>query len=376
MQTAEGNSSYCQALWIKAGGRCQYEGCNKSLTEDILTKKNYNQAYIAHIVADVPGGPRGCSIRSPLLKDDLSNLMLLCDSHHRLIDREEIEEHPEPKLLQMKSAHEERIFRATGIAANMQSHIVVYKANIGEHAPCVDYNTVKEYLAPMHYPATNSAIDLSLTNSPQRDRDALFWQTELEVMRKHFNERLKQLIQKQEISHISLFAFAPMPLLIKLGTYLNDIQAITVHQPVRSPKTWNLSDAADRITYTYSAPEERKSIVSLKISLSGTIDDSRITSVLGEDVTIYTISIDNPFNDFLKNKSHLEDFSVMIRKVFNEIKAIYGSKCQLHIFPAMPVATAIELGRVWMPKADMTLVIYDENTSKGGFIEAVTIANT
>ena len=46
-------------LWVKAAGRCMYRGCNISLLVDNVTKRNFNQAYIAHIVADVPGGPRG-----------------------------------------------------------------------------------------------------------------------------------------------------------------------------------------------------------------------------------------------------------------------------------------------------------------------------
>ena len=46
-------------LWAISGGRCEYEGCNTPLYMDILTKKKYNKAYIAHIVADSLDGPRG-----------------------------------------------------------------------------------------------------------------------------------------------------------------------------------------------------------------------------------------------------------------------------------------------------------------------------
>jgi allophanate hydrolase subunit 2 len=42
----------------------------------------------------------------------------------------------------------------------------------------------------------------------------------------------------------------------------------------------------------------------------------------------------------------------------------------------MPVATAIEMGRVWMPKADMPMHLYDENTSIGGFRKVIVIQNT
>ena len=59
-------------LWAMSGGRCEYEGCNRVLHTDILTKKNYNSAYIAHIVADKPKGPRGDAKRSKLLSDETS----------------------------------------------------------------------------------------------------------------------------------------------------------------------------------------------------------------------------------------------------------------------------------------------------------------
>jgi hypothetical protein len=39
----------------------------------------------------------------------------------------------------------------------------------------------------------------------------------------------------------------------------------------------------------------------------------------------------------------------------------------------MPIATAIELGRSWMPKADMPLIIYDENKSRTGFYKTIEI---
>lgn len=91
-------------LWGKAAGRCQFRGCNKPLFVDALTKSEFNQAYIAHIVADKPSGPRGDAIRSDLLKDDISNLMLMCDEHHRLIDKKDVAGHPETLLLQMKKS--------------------------------------------------------------------------------------------------------------------------------------------------------------------------------------------------------------------------------------------------------------------------------
>jgi hypothetical protein len=55
-------------VWARAAGRCQYGNCNKLLIGDQISgARNANSAYIGHIVADSPDGPRGDPIRSPLL---------------------------------------------------------------------------------------------------------------------------------------------------------------------------------------------------------------------------------------------------------------------------------------------------------------------
>jgi SMODS-associated and fused to various effectors sensor domain len=40
---------------------------------------------------------------------DPNNLMLVCDAHHRVFDREMVHEHPEEVLVAMKRRHEARI---------------------------------------------------------------------------------------------------------------------------------------------------------------------------------------------------------------------------------------------------------------------------
>jgi len=373
MSTTQIPQKIIKLLLIKSGGRCQYKGCNISLYQDLITKRFFNKAYLAHIVADSPGGPRGDSVRSSLLAKDLSNIMLLCDTHHRLIDKIEVDEHPESLLLGMKKEQEERIDRITAINPNSQSHIVTYKANVGEHTPVLTYETLVEFLLPEHYPAQSNTIDLGLTDSPIRDKDEEFWTTEMKVLEENFNQRLKHSIRQQSIKHISLFAFAPMPLLIKLGVLLNDIQNVEVHQPIRNPKTWNLTTKSIKTTHKVKKPKSVNSSVALNISLSATIKNERITKILSDDCSIYTLTIDKPFNDYLQSKSQLQDFSVVIRQLFNEIKSNYTTQTELHVFPAMPIAIAIELGRVWMPKADMPLIIYDQNKTFDGFNKTIKI---
>lgn len=362
-------------LLVKSAGRCQFRGCNQSLYMDIITKRDFNKSYIAHIVGDKPTGPRGDVVQSPILANALSNLMLLCDGCHRRVDAENGKYYSVSELLAMKKEHEDRIENVTAIAPNMQSHIITYKANVGVFTPEMSYQTVSQFLPPNYYPAIADTIDLSLSNSIQRDKDVAFWTTEVANLEAQFDRKLFQKFTKGEIQHLSVFAFAPIPLLIKLGTLINDIYKSNIHQKVRNPDTWNLDDDPTEIKYTIIAPEAKNKTVALNISLSAMITNDRITQVLGDECDVYTITIDNPFNDYLKSKKHLEDFSVSIRQLFNQIKAKYNSQTPIHIFPAMPIAKAVELGRVWMPKADMPLYLYDENTANSGFEKVMEIVN-
>lgn len=90
-------------VWGRAAGRCQYAGCNKLLIgEQISGARNANKSYIAHVVGDSPEGPRGHPVLSPKLAHDPDNLMLVCDEHHRVIDREMVDAHLSAAALEVE----------------------------------------------------------------------------------------------------------------------------------------------------------------------------------------------------------------------------------------------------------------------------------
>ena len=59
--------------------------------------------------------------------------------------------------------------------------------------------------------------------------------------------------------------------------------------------------------------------------------------------------------------------------MLNRIKAAHGEAAVLSVFPALPVSAAIELGRAWMPKADLPMLVFDQNRALGGFVAALEI---
>ena len=42
----------------------------------------------------------------------------------------------------------------------------------------------------------------------------------------------------------------------------------------------------------------------------------------------------------------------------------------------MPVAMSVEVGRVWMPKADLPLIVWDEHKGVGGFHKRLELRST
>ena len=65
-----------------------------------------------------------------------------------------------------------------------------------------------------------------------------------------------------------------------------------------------------------------------------------------------------------------------MKEAFREIKRIHGQDAVLNIFPSMPISLAVQLGRVWMPKADLSMKIFDQNKELGGFVEAIDISHS
>lgn len=355
-------------LWGKAAGRCQYDGCNKPLYIDSHTKSLFNQAYIAHIIADKPTGPRGNPVLSERLKSDLSNLMLLCDPHHRLVDREDVGGHPVELLMAMKRQHEDRMALLTNIQPEKKSHVLLYGARIGDHHSHINWQKAAQAMIPNYYPSERPAIELSLKNTSFQDFEPKFWSMEREHLQRQFQSQVKPRLAQGEISHLSVFGLAPQPLLIELGRLLSDIPAAEVYQLHREPPNWLWQQNDSSNDYSIERPDNRHKIVALKISLSATIVDERILQVIKRPCSIWNMTISKPHNDFLQSREQLRRFRQIFRQLTDQIKAIHGEDAVIHLFPAMPVAIAIEIGRVWMPKADLPLHIYDQNRKSGGFI--------
>jgi len=360
-------------LWAKAAGRCQFDGHNRLLYKSAVTNESLNLAEMAHIYAFSEAGPRGHGKlkAKPKKLNGINNLLLVCDSCHKKIDRNP-GKYTAKLLKSWKEKHESRVRNVTGISPEKKRHVILYGANIGSENSPVNYDEAVSAMFPEAYPADDKPILLS-TNSYNRDDGRSFWLAEAESLRNGFQTLLFPLTKDAENARFSIFALAPQPLLILLGSLLTDKISVETYQLQREPKTWKWQDSPKNFHFTVNRPDKTNGPPVLILSLSDNISKRRIHAPLGRKVTIWEVTIEKPQNDFLKSKVQLSEFRRCLRSLMVEIKKMHGQNALLSIFPAIPVSCAVELGRIRMPKADMPWMVYDHNNKLGGFQPALSI---
>jgi hypothetical protein len=361
-------------LWARAAGRCQFLGCNRPLWKSPVTQEPVNIAEKAHIYAFSPAGARSNDDIESAELNRAGNLMLVCHDCHRKMDKAPDGGRYTVELLRSwKHQHEARIELVTGISPEMSSRIVLYGANIGEYGSPLMYESTSSALFPDRHPASDQPIGLGSVDGMTRDHTPEFWDEEARNLERRFESRVRQPMARGALGHLSVFALAPQPLLIRLGTLLTDLVEVDVYQRHREPPTWRWLDDPPAEGIRVEEPELKDGTPALAIALSATVSDDRITTSLDRPTSIWRITVDQPHNDWLRGRRQLEAFRQTARALMDRIKAVHGEHAVLHVFPAAPVAVAVELGRIRQPKADLAWVIYDQHNKLGGFAPALNI---
>ena len=180
-------------------------------------------------------------------------------------------------------------------------------------------------MPPDHHPATGQTIDLELLGLSYQDHEAEYWTVQRDNLRRQFSARIGGRIERQEIRHLSVFALAPQPLLIELGRLLGDIVPASIHQRHREPASWRWQRDAAPVAFQVSEPDaSRTGAIALKLAVSATVTDDRITAVLGEDAAIWSLTANAPHNDIVRAPEDQAAFRTALRGLFDRIKARHG----------------------------------------------------
>ncbi len=361
-------------LWTRAGGRCEF--CNDYLLVDSLTLKEANFGNIGHIVAVSRDGPRGDDPLPMERRNDIENLMLVCPIHHILIDsKEHVAEFPAEKLRMMKRDHEERIIGLTAVGPDQKTTVLRLRARFDADAvvDLIHQKQIEEAIAPK-FMSDKEGIDIDLTGiaftaSPE------FWSLTTNQIKEEVDRAFRPMLNGGGVRNVSVFAVAPVPLIVFLGNSLGSSIPTDFHQRHTDSSSWRWKEGSPPTDFTVTRLQTGSiGTAVLLISVSGRIN----IDLLPENVArmpIYEIapSDGSPSRCWINTQEDLIRFKVAYQRVLGRMRDDDSALAAIHLFAAVPPAVAGVCGHDLLKKVHPTVHVYDFDKSTQRYVLATKV---
>ncbi|MFE0604769.1 SAVED domain-containing protein [Streptomyces sp. NPDC058892] len=379
-------------VWVRSGGRCAI--CNRYLLDGALANKTIRLGELAHIVGqqNTAGSPRG---QNDLVeRDTADNVMLVCADEHDEIDApENLDVFTVGKLLALKHAHEDRIKHVTGIAPDRTTTVlrmigqvcgqqVELTRQTASSAVLISGDRVPLFLESysrhgieieLRHVLGEATIDLR--DVPGEDgTNGEYYSQAKAVIDNVVDNKLNEGISRDQVAHLSVFGFARIPLLVYLGSRLDDTVPTDIYQRHRHDETWTWSEDGPVVAFAthldLDVPPAEEAV--LVLNISGTIQPGELPPRLA-GLRRYRISPADAAAapDIMRHRDSLARFQENLRALFADIEANAKAIRRLHILPAVPLSAAVSLGRVHDRQVHPSLTIYDR--TDGGYRPALEI---
>lgn len=361
-----------RTLWVRAGGRCTM--CKKYLLEGDLVPTEVPLGEGAHIVGavDSPKSPRGQDPLPPGERDTVDNIMLACAGCHNEIDQQLTARLIDVAFLrERKRQHEADIKLQTGLVKDRRTAILRMAGNIRGDVMELPRHAAAEAVirSSQRFPFflesyDRQGIEIDLQQLPGEDPlSSDYYRLATGVIDQAIDARIHPGIRNGDITHISVFAIARLPLLIYLGTKLDDGSPVDIYQRHRATESWMWPQTVDPGTHFVQATTDGASGATegvLITNLSGTTPAADLPAELSTLPSWTITPSDGPGEDVFLHPAVLGRFADAIRRYFTELEATHKPLRRLHLIGALPLSGALTLGRVLKSThLRPTLVTYD-----------------
>lgn len=373
-----------KSIWHDAGGRCMYRGCAKDVGRTSLTGKAAAAAYLAHIVASDEDGPRG-DYTSQALSDDPGNVMLMCDEHHRLIDRIDVNGHPAQKLNDMRREHVEMVRRALDGLAFKRSKAVALLADVADLKTSSAERDLQKAVLQRGLTGL-PGIDYLVRRTQRDDRtQPNFWEHLLHEHEVELLELRRKLGSNQPLGDgcevLSVFALHPVPLLVLFGRIVGEARPVEVYQYDRTRSTWCWDENAAPNppgTFSLDTPSTvSSSDVLLSIELTAELDLDALPPELKQqldDKSLPWVRIKNAnlSESCIRTSADLDAFTTVARDAVRHIQDTMRAS-HVHLIGIAPVSTLFRFGQLLQPGHHSTYTVYDRPNRNSNFLPGITI---
>lgn len=207
--------------------------------------------------------------------------------------------------------------------------------------------------------------------------DELYWNSK----KKEIEQKLEKFysdFDRNGHEHISIFGIGPIPLLMFLGSKLNNKIKTKVFQRHHDNGSWLWKEEKSLASYDHKSIKRNKAFkkVALLLSLSGPIDRGLLPKTIMTSYDVYELKLnsDNPNYNFLRTEKDLYEFKKEFQNCISNIKSSYPGIKEIDLFPAVPAPVAILCGMSLNKNSDPSINIYNTH-KKSNFEYSLTINN-
>jgi hypothetical protein len=361
-------------VWVRSGGRCVV--CNRYLLEGKLSGREVTFGELAHIVGQAPTAesPRGLDDLDPAERDDPDNLVLVCEDEHVEIDKRGTRDLFAVDLLKnMKRAHEGRIRHVTSFAEDRSTVVLRVIGQLRGASVEVGTDAIASAVirSAGRFPRFELAFDrrsveIDLRDVPgEAEAATSYYEQATATIEDVVDHKLHEGVARDAIQHLSVFAFARVPLLVHLGSCLDDTVPTDIYQRHRSTGNWEWPDE-EPVSFELDLPESQAAGYEavLVLNVSGSIAWAELPDEirsLPRFVLAPSSAVPSP--DLVSSANALAAFEASARTLLARIEATHKTIRRLHVFAAVPLSAAVTLGRVRANEVHPALLLYDRGES-------------
>lgn len=338
---------------------------------------------LAHIIGQQNTGssPRGLRNVPDEDRDKADNLILACEDEHEEIDRRRTQDLTTVAWLnEVKEAHEAWIRQLVTLQRDRRTAIVrmvgtVRGASVELTNDTAGTAVVRNDARYPNFPLSygNRGVEINLRNlAGEATGTATYWHAAREAIDEVIDHKLTAAVGHEDVRHLSVFAFARLPLLVYLGSKLDDTFQVAIYQRHRADESWDWPDGQP-VTFAVEASGDPAEEGLLLVNVSGTIDVAEIPVGLADLPRYVLRPIDaNPDKDLIASRETLAAFAAELRRFLSSLEVPVKTVRRLHVLAALPLSAAVTLGRVHHSGVNPTLVLYDR--TDGRYVPVLEIA--
>lgn len=353
------------AVWARCAGHCTI--CNRRLIGDTRTYfHSVLGGELAHNIGatDSSYSPRG-DAKEIGDRETEENLLLLCHDCHRMIDHEDhVDLYPVEKLRALKQAHEHRIERVTANGGLTRTAVVRVGSNVRGTFTLASRREIGRVLITDDYlPLVEGEWSGDFTCEIRGDEtDPSYWAAAEDRLNK-IMRTLHQAIEQGDVEHVSVFAIAPIPVLIYLGAALDDKTATRIYPLGRGKDAaWGWDPKTPVTEFSIVDDDQGTDDVVLVCNVTAPVSVDRLPEELRIASRLELRPADGDFSPTrVTNEETLTNFAHAWRDLLARAERLNPKAIRWHVLAAVPAPVAVEIGRSFMRRAQPPVAVYQRD---------------